>query len=31
LIGALSDQLSADLKILREDGLGYELRFKIDN
>lgn len=31
LIGALSDQLSAELKILRENGLGYELRFKIDN
>lgn len=31
LIGALSDQLSAELKILRENGLGYELRFRIEN
>lgn len=31
LIGALSDQLSAELKILRENGLGYELKFKIEN
>ncbi len=31
LIGALSDQLSAELKILRENGLGYELCFKIEN
>jgi two-component sensor histidine kinase len=31
LIGALSDQLSAELKILRENGLGYELKFKIES
>ncbi|WP_430405097.1 sensor histidine kinase [Fluviicola sp.] len=31
LISALSDQLSAELKILRENGLGYELRFKIES
>lgn len=31
LINALSDQLSADLKILRENGLGYELLFKIES
>lgn len=31
LIGALSDQLSAKLKILRENGLGYELVFRIEN
>lgn len=31
LINALSDQLSAELKILRENGLGYELSFRIEN
>lgn len=31
LINALSDQLSAEMKILRENGLGYELFFRIDN
>ncbi|MDF3027931.1 MAG: hypothetical protein K0S23_2238 [Fluviicola sp.] len=31
LISALSDQLSAELKILRENGLGYELIFRIEN
>lgn len=31
LITALSDQLSAELKILRENGLGYELRFRIES
>jgi two-component sensor histidine kinase len=30
LITALSDQLSAELEILRENGLGYDLRFKIE-
>ena len=28
LIGTLSEQISAELKILRANGLGYELRFK---
>lgn len=31
LINALSDQLSAELKILRGKGLGYELLFRMDN
>ncbi len=31
LINALSDQISAELKILRESGLGYELLFRIEN
>jgi len=31
LIGTLSEQLSAELKILRENGLGYELLFRIEN
>lgn len=31
LIKALSEQISASLNIIQEDGLGYELIFKIDN
>lgn len=31
LINTLSEQLAAELKILREGGLGYELRFRIEN
>lgn len=31
LIKALSDQLSAELDILRENGLGYELCFRVEN
>lgn len=31
LIKALSEQLSAELVILREHGLGYELRFRMEN
>jgi two-component sensor histidine kinase len=31
LIETLSEQLSAELTIIREEGLGYELLFKIDN
>ncbi|TSJ45440.1 sensor histidine kinase [Fluviicola chungangensis] len=31
LINTLSDQLDAELKIVRDNGLGYELLFRIDN